>query len=125
MNVEDVFTDSIDYPGNVLYNITVESREGPLKFRLILEDIDYDYDDRVREFIQVSFSTTKQLFKSLPEVIDFLQEYGGIERRDLDELKLNMQKFFKNYSTSEKEELEKLSERIASKEGQTKLEGVE
>lgn len=125
MKVEDVFEDSIDYPGKALYNITVEHREGPLKFRLILEDIDYDYDYRVREYIPASVGTTKQLFRSLAEVGEFLEEYWEIEKSDLDELKLNMQKFFKNCSTSEKEELEKLSERIASKEGQMKLEGVE
>ena len=67
MNREDVFEDSIDYPGKVLYNITVEHREGPLKFRLILEDIDYDYDYRVREFIP---SSTDFIYETSRRICD-------------------------------------------------------
>lgn len=121
MNKEKIFYYDVDYPNRYMYNIEVSIYNRILKFKLKLQEIEYDYDEKAREYIPMYFSNKKEFFSSLEELNNYIKYHTEIHDMDREDLKKELYSFFKNYK-DKKTEIKKFSEEIANKKGQTKLE---
>ena len=122
MNKENKFYCDIDYPNRYLYNIEVLLHEGTLKFKLKLEEIEYDYDEKACKYIPMYSNKKTELFRSLEELNNYIEYNTEIHDMDRKILKKQLNKMFKKYDKNLKNEIKRFSEKIASKKGQTKLE---